>query len=122
MKPDDNLSPHFKLKEFLQPGLTTVPATIVANLLETARVLEDIRKRLGNQGITITSGYRTPEYNRRIGGAPNSYHMRGKAVDFVVEGMTPQEVQAALEWWPGGLEYAPTWTHIDRGPKRRFRP
>lgn len=32
-------------------------------------------------GARITSGYRDPERNRRVGGAPNSYHTRGQAFD-----------------------------------------
>lgn len=28
-------------------------------------------------GLTVTSGYRSPEHNREVGGAPNSYHTRG---------------------------------------------
>jgi len=31
--------------------------------------------------IKIASGYRCPEHNKAIGGAPNSQHMRGTAVD-----------------------------------------
>jgi hypothetical protein len=30
----------------------------------------------GVQGETVTSRYRTPEHNRRVGGVPNSYHTR----------------------------------------------
>lgn len=42
--------------------------------------------------IYITSGYRSPELNRRIRGARNSQHMQGLAVDFVVRGWTPKEI------------------------------
>jgi hypothetical protein len=33
-------------------------------------------------GLTLTSGYRDPEHNAKIGGAKNSYHTRGQAYDF----------------------------------------
>jgi len=29
----------------------------------------------------ITSGYRTKEHNKRVGGSKNSYHLKGKALD-----------------------------------------
>ena len=44
----------------------------------TARVEEPIR---------INSGYRSPQLNRAIGGAPNSNHLTGCAVDIRVSGM-----------------------------------
>lgn len=33
-------------------------------------------------GLTVTSVYRSERRNREVGGAPNSYHLRGRAVDF----------------------------------------
>jgi hypothetical protein len=33
--------------------------------------------------LRITSLYRSPQHNAAIGGAPNSYHTKGLAVDFV---------------------------------------
>lgn len=116
------LSPHFALSEFVRPG-DKVTHEIMLNLVELALKLERVRERLGNRAITITSGFRTPAHNRAVGGAKNSFHLKGMAADFVVEGLTPQEVQKRLDpIWDGGLEYAPTWTHLDTGPKRRFKP
>lgn len=100
----------------------TVSPQIILNLTHLAVKLEKVRELLGNRRMTITSGFRTPEHNKAIGGAKNSYHLKGMAADFTVEGLTPQEVQHKLEWWDGGMEYAPTWTHLDTGPKRRFKP
>ena len=39
------------------------------------------------QGIRINSGYRSPQLNRAIGGASNSNHLTGCAVDIRVENM-----------------------------------
>ena len=37
-------------------------------------------------GIIINSGYRSPEVNKRVGGAPTSNHLTGCAVDIHVTG------------------------------------
>lgn len=45
--------------------------------------LDGVRHSCGFPFI-ITSGFRTPEQNKRIGGAPNSAHLRGLAVDLAI--------------------------------------
>jgi hypothetical protein len=45
-----------------------------------AAVLDPLREAI-RSSITISSGYRGPELNARIGGAKNSQHMQGKAAD-----------------------------------------
>lgn len=116
-----NLSPNFVLSELLNNGSTEgVTEAILDNLRRLTLALEEIRRICGNHPIKITSGFRTPEHNAAVGGAPNSYHLKGLAADFVIQGQTPQQTQELLKDWRGGLEYAPTWTHCDLGPKRRF--
>lgn len=46
---------------------------------------------------TLTSGIRSVEHNRRVGGMPNSYHLLGLAIDVQRRpGVTHQMVEAAL--------------------------
>jgi hypothetical protein len=50
-------------------------------------------------GASVTSGYRTPEHNQRVGGATNSYHTRGtgQALDLVPgPGETMAQLHARL--------------------------
>ena len=55
---------------------------------ELVKVLQKIRTKFKKK-LTITSGYRTSTYNRQIGGSYSSYHTKGMAADFVVEGVDP---------------------------------
>lgn len=96
---------------------------ILKNLYNVAVKLQNYRSTIfQNRSILITSGWRSALYNKKIGGSKNSFHKVGLAVDFNVKGLSPQDVQSRLDKIHiGGLEYAPTWTHIDlRGYKARF--
>jgi hypothetical protein len=45
----------------------------------------------------VTSLYRSPEHNRRVGGVPNSYHLRGRAIDIARRaGVSHWQVAAAF--------------------------
>lgn len=48
-------------------------------------VLDPLREEWG-EPIIVTSGYRSPELNVAVGGAKNSAHLRGEAVDIVSGG------------------------------------
>lgn len=118
---ETQLTEHFLLGEFLVNEFMVPKDEIVANLKKVAEILEHFRKtRWNNAAVIITSGYRNPMHNAAVGGKRNSYHMKGMAADFVVKGWTPSMVQGSLSDWTGGLEYAPTWVHLDIGPRRRF--
>ena len=77
-------------------------------------LLQAVRDQFGP--VVITSGCRCPEHNRRIGGAPRSYHMSGQAADVRIAGARHA---AVFEWlrvnYPGrfGFILEPSWVHID---------
>ena len=99
-------------------------ADVIYGIQRIARAMEDIRKRYGDRPITVTSWYRDPATNAAVGGSPNSRHLFGDAVDFVVPGRHPFDVYADLDaWWGsrGGLASARSFTHIDaRGYRARW--
>jgi uncharacterized protein YcbK (DUF882 family) len=86
--------------------------------------MEDGRRRYGGVPIQVNSWYRDPATNAAVGGASQSRHMSGDAVDFVVPGKHPYDVYADLDaWWgnKGGLASSTVFTHIDtRGYNARW--
>ena len=62
------------------------------NIVPTLLVLDEIRSVLGAP-ITLLSTYRSPAYNRAVGGEPNSFHMRFMAIDWTSDKGSPREWQ-----------------------------
>ena len=86
-----HLSPNFTLGELTKSGshpeVYNIPShEAIANLANLSKWLEVLRERAGTP-IVINSGYRSPQLNRKIHGAPNSNHLTGCAVDIRVSGM-----------------------------------
>lgn len=70
--------------------------TEVDNIVNTLEQLQKIRDKLGSP-ITITSGYRGPNVNSKVGGAKQSDHLSGMAADFVCPGFgTPKDIVNAI--------------------------
>lgn len=87
---------------------------------ELVRRLQDLRDKFGV--TTINSAYRTPAWNAKVGGAPASQHVQGRASDTVCKGTSPLEVAMTAEaWGMGGIGLYSSFTHIDtRSGKARW--
>lgn len=88
-----SLTIHFTLEELTHSqtadrrGIDNVPSDdIVENLTRLAHTLERVRVVLGSRPMTVSSGYRSPDLNRAVGGARNSAHLYGLAADFICPG------------------------------------
>ena len=82
---------------------------------ELVKILQNIRDHF-NKPITITSGYRSPSYNKKIGGVSNSQHTKGTAADIIVKDTSPLEVAKYAEYLmpkSGGIGLYDSFTHID---------
>lgn len=112
-KDDGNIkiTEHFKVKEFACKDGS--PVVFIDEYLVT--ILEILRSKLGKP-IIITSGYRTPEWNAKCGGAKYSYHMRGMATDIRVDGISAKELAKKLnDIVPNGcgIIVYNNWVHFD---------
>lgn len=67
-------------------------STVRAGLLFMMWKLEALRRKLGNNPITVNSGYRSITHNNTVGGAKGSMHQYGIACDISVAGKTPAQV------------------------------
>lgn len=123
---------YFTVDEILTAGdhkRDDVPRAVIQNL-------QDLCLRINALGYQpacyCNSGYRSPEHNKQIGGAPRSAHVQGKAIDIA-------DPKGELKKWllarvklleEKGLrmeasEATPGWCHLDTMPVKRarvFRP
>lgn len=92
-------------------------------------MLEAIRCHF-DKPATITSGYRSPDYNAAVGGASNSQHLYGTAADFQVANETIDKVYdwcnemfpvCGLGLYRRSSTFGWGWIHIDnRGSRARW--
>ncbi len=90
---------------------------------ETVKILQSVRDYFGRP-VKINSAYRTPAYNKKVGGVSSSQHVKGTACDIAVEGVPPKAVAAYLEaMFPdSGIGLYGTFVHIDtRGRKSYWK-
>ncbi|MFL5358016.1 glucosaminidase domain-containing protein [Archangium sp.] len=102
-----------------------VTPTILANITKQAQALDHVRERF-NKAIGVHCWLRPPAYNKEIGGAKNSAHLRGSATDFHIEGYSAEQVRQVLikekTLYPGAGELKVTWVHLDLEHTKWFSP
>ncbi len=121
------LTKNFNLSEFRCRDGSDVPEELMENVQHLAENLQVLRDHLGKP-VRVISGYRSPTYNRKIGGARKSQHMVAKAADLKVSGMHPNDVRQEIltlikegKMVTGGVGRYTTFTHYDtRGWNARW--
>lgn len=107
------LSSNFQVKEFA--CMDGSDAVLVAPRL--VMVLQSIRDHFG-ASVSITSGYRTPQYNEKVGGVAHSQHCYGTAADITVKGVAVETVAAYArkimpDWGGVGIYKKQGFVHVD---------
>lgn len=119
---DQQLSPHFKLSEFRSRkrggGYETKGLIHPALIFNLEKLREQVRVKYPGAICQVNSGYRTPEWNKIVGGETQSRHMYGLASDvvFKVGGrVVPPSVVASIaeSMQFGGVGRYNTFTHVD---------
>ena len=118
---------NFQLEEFASKDGACFPLEVIDNIKLLAENLQVIREEV-DKPMSITSGYRSPAHNRKVGGATNSYHVRGMAADLRVSGLTPVQLVGIIDKLQkegkiarGGLKAYSTFVHYDtRGTNARW--
>lgn len=75
----------------------------------------DEAREIANIPFIINSAYRSPEHNAKIGGKPNSSHLKGLAVDISVTNSRQRFIvlNALLEVGFTRIGIADTFIHVD---------
>lgn len=116
---NEKVGKYFKVKEFACKDGSQV--VFIDEYLCT--ILDTLRNKLGKP-VIISSGYRTPEWNKKCNGAKYSYHMRGMAADIRVDGMSAKEIANKLnEIVPEecGIIVYNGWVHFDVRTGKKYR-
>jgi hypothetical protein len=96
-----------------------------SNIINLAVCLDKVRDHFARP-ITVNSWLRPYYYNQLIGGALNSAHIDGLAVDFTISGIDSGKVREVLikdkTIWPYRGELDVAWVHLDMRAGPWFRP
>lgn len=69
----------------------------VVNLQRIAFFLDRLREYMGS-AVIVTSGFRSPEVNARVGGSKTSAHLQGLAADIVPKSRTQEDFKRMLAY------------------------
>jgi hypothetical protein len=119
MKEENRMFEYFDLSEFDSPDLPGSGKKMDINFIHT---LDAIRKNVGFP-LIISSGYRTPEHNEKVGGVLNSAHTKGKAAD-IREGNPDKQLKIALAAAKFGIKrigFGNTFIHLDNDHSKSYQ-
>ncbi|MDO7787882.1 YcbK family protein [Desulforamulus aquiferis] len=117
-RPWVKLAPHFAESEFACRccGMVMISMELISRL-------EKLRQYIGRP-VIVSSGYRCPRHNQVVGGAVNSFHMKGLAADIYIVGYSAEKLATVAEWFGFdglGVYRQGNFIHVDvRGYRARW--
>jgi uncharacterized protein YcbK (DUF882 family) len=122
-------SPHLTWAELACHDDARTPYPLVwreTRAVDLASAFEEVRALL-NQPLLVVSAYRTPAWNRHVGGARKSQHVEGRALDLVpTRGLSLADLYDAIHAVARstsrirGIGRYPTFIHFDVRPSSRL--
>ena len=121
---DIKIAQNFRFNEFLHSDdKQMVSIENAFNIQNLAIKLQYLRSVVGS--ITVNSGFRGTEYNKKVKGSSNSYHLQGLAADikFDFTGWTRSSLEKVLKsigftnvnfYWTSDRK-SWVWLHVDIG-------
>lgn len=114
---------NFTIEELKCKDGTPVPPELLDNANRLLDNLQVLRDYIG-EAVFLNSGYRTPSYNKKVGGAKNSQHLKATAGDITARGKTPRQLYNIIlklikegKMHDGGVGLYPGFVHYDVRPK-----
>ena len=143
-----NITQHFTLEEFQRSSVAdahgidnTIPAQCIPALQQLCHTILEPLRAYANQPIIISSGYRSPTLNVKVGGVYASQHTLGEAADIALpkadytswaDGKRHTDMEIAHRWFTylkehtdfdqlilettNGLDY---WIHVSCRKNRK---
>ncbi len=105
--PHTQVSPAAVSPVLLQGGMRSLAAVPTQfdthpGIQVAQKILPAVEKVAQLFGVQVNSGYRSAQHNAAVGGAENSDHLGGDAVDFTG---SPQQIRALYQWAQGRFPY-----------------
>lgn len=119
----------FTLEEFTvsqtatRHGISNYPpqAAIEAMRKLCANILDPLRRKL-DKPIVVSSGYRSRDLNKAVGGSSSSQHCKGEAADIICPGVSVSDVIKTIREMDlpfDQLIHENSWTHVSFSVRNR---
>ena len=111
------LAPHFNKRGYTTNSLP--PRRQWKKIAPTLKVIDRMSSEMGRPLESIISAYRSPRYNRVVGGKSSSLHVRNQALDVKFRGASPRHVASVARYlrrkrkFSGGVGQYSSFVHVD---------